>query len=568
MLRKFRLSDKLSNKNSIYLWLFLLTWLLINFFQSAFTELAHDEAYYWMYSRYLDWGYFDHPPVIALLIRLGYFLLPDEFGVRLLTSVMGTATIYIIYLLIDEEKRSLGLFVLLCFSIILVQSHVGGFLAIPDVPVVFFSALFLLIYKRYLKKDSYFLAILLGITGIAMLMSKYHGILILVFSLFAYLNIIHRRSFWIIPVVIILGMLPHLMWQIHHGFPSLKYHLLSRSSSYRFEHTFNYLYSQLLIAGPLVSILVLYAGFTYKAENLFEKTLKYNMIGIFVFFFLSSFKGHVEAHWTALAFIPLMVLANNRIRNSKIMKKWVSWLFVPSILLISFVRFAAIVQIFPGTVLAANELHNWPKWAHQIDSLSEGRKVVFTNSFQRPAKFSFYTHGKFATTLNNIYYRKNQYDIWDFEDSLQHQKVLLVQSRTPQGTIKTAVGESYHYQMVDDFMSYNNLKITANFDRIETYPDTKFTFIIKLLNTRNDSVIFKKESYIISMFHDGHKLIQRQILFKLDNTKLGPSGDIAIPLVIKSPIVPGKYKMLVSIITSNLDPGFNSPAFTLVVKNN
>ena len=178
------------------------------------------------------------------------------------------------------------------------------------------------------------------------------------------------------------------------------------------------------------------------------------------------------------------------------------------------------------------------------------------------------THGKFATTLNNIYYRKNQYDIWDFEDSLQHQKVLLVQSRTPQGTIKTAVGESYHYQMVDDFMSYNNLKITANFDRIETYPDTKFTFIIKLLNTRNDSVIFKKESYIISMFHDGHKLIQRQILFKLDNTKLGPSGDIAIPLVIKSPIVPGKYKMLVSIITSNLDPGFNSPAFTLVVKNN
>jgi hypothetical protein len=21
-----------------------------------------DEAYYWVYSKFLDWGYFDHPP--------------------------------------------------------------------------------------------------------------------------------------------------------------------------------------------------------------------------------------------------------------------------------------------------------------------------------------------------------------------------------------------------------------------------------------------------------------------------------------------------------------------------
>ena len=51
---------------------FLAIWLVINLIQSYFTELAHDEAYYWMYSKYLSWGYFDHPPMIALIIKIGY----------------------------------------------------------------------------------------------------------------------------------------------------------------------------------------------------------------------------------------------------------------------------------------------------------------------------------------------------------------------------------------------------------------------------------------------------------------------------------------------------------------
>jgi hypothetical protein len=42
--------------------LFYSAWLLINLIQAGSTELFDDEAYYWIYSRYPDWGYFDHPP--------------------------------------------------------------------------------------------------------------------------------------------------------------------------------------------------------------------------------------------------------------------------------------------------------------------------------------------------------------------------------------------------------------------------------------------------------------------------------------------------------------------------
>src|SRR5215216_5292804 len=37
---------------------------------ACWLELANDEAYYLLYSRFLQWNYFDHPPMVALSIRL------------------------------------------------------------------------------------------------------------------------------------------------------------------------------------------------------------------------------------------------------------------------------------------------------------------------------------------------------------------------------------------------------------------------------------------------------------------------------------------------------------------
>ena len=47
-------------------------------------DLLPTEAYYWNYSRHLDFGYLDHPPMVALLIRAGTTVFGNtEFGVRI-----------------------------------------------------------------------------------------------------------------------------------------------------------------------------------------------------------------------------------------------------------------------------------------------------------------------------------------------------------------------------------------------------------------------------------------------------------------------------------------------------
>ena len=50
----------------VLLWLGV--WWIANLVQAGFTELANDEAYYHMFAENLSWGYFDHPPMTALLV--------------------------------------------------------------------------------------------------------------------------------------------------------------------------------------------------------------------------------------------------------------------------------------------------------------------------------------------------------------------------------------------------------------------------------------------------------------------------------------------------------------------
>src|SRR3954468_11627560 len=57
---------------------------------AAWTPLTFDEAYYWTWSKHLAGGYYDHPPMVALVIRLGTMIAGDtEFGVRVVSILLA-----------------------------------------------------------------------------------------------------------------------------------------------------------------------------------------------------------------------------------------------------------------------------------------------------------------------------------------------------------------------------------------------------------------------------------------------------------------------------------------------
>ena len=83
-------------------------------------------------------------------------------------------------------------------------------------------------------------------------------------------------------------------------------------------------------------------------------------------------------------------------------------------------------SIFFRLISLKRNFINKKQWVEDINKLAGDRPVVFTNSYQRPAVYTFYT-GKFATYAWIILaYRKTQYDIWNFEEMVHGKQVLYV----------------------------------------------------------------------------------------------------------------------------------------------
>src|SRR5659263_49655 len=85
--------------------LFLIAWAILNLLQAWLTPLDNDEAYYWMYSKYLAWGYFDHPPMIALMIKIGYHFFHNELGLRLVVVLSQLVTLWVIWKTTEKERQ-------------------------------------------------------------------------------------------------------------------------------------------------------------------------------------------------------------------------------------------------------------------------------------------------------------------------------------------------------------------------------------------------------------------------------------------------------------------------------
>jgi 4-amino-4-deoxy-L-arabinose transferase-like glycosyltransferase len=83
--------------------------LLVRIAVGAATPLAFDEAYYWRWSKNLAAGYFDHPPMVAFVIRTGTVIAGDtELGVRLVSMLLAVPATWAVWrsaaLLFDDRK--------------------------------------------------------------------------------------------------------------------------------------------------------------------------------------------------------------------------------------------------------------------------------------------------------------------------------------------------------------------------------------------------------------------------------------------------------------------------------
>ena len=392
---------------------FLLFWVLQSVITAWQTELYSDEAYYWMYAQFLDWGYFDHPPGVAVMIWLGNFLGRNELAVRVFNILLMAGALAIIYATV--KPKNVLIFCLTLFSFLTL--HLSGFVALPDTPFFFFALVFMLAYRGFLRSASGWYTVALGASAAAMLYSKYHGVLVILFVILSNPRLLTKYRFYLAGGAGVLLFLPHILWQIQHEFPSLQYHLVDRGSSYKLSQTLDYVFGNVPFHGGLVSVALLVASFRYRAADIWEKALQWNLYGTLVFFLLITFKGqYIEPNWTIFCIFPLLYLGYRGVENASWFPAYrvTAVVFAGVLLLLKIHLIHPLVNIKKDRVW---EFHLSESFAQTVDRLSEG-EIIVANDYQSASLLNFYAPQPYYIPALNINSRANQYSLWRLDTLL------------------------------------------------------------------------------------------------------------------------------------------------------
>lgn len=529
------------NKNRQFFLVMLGIWFSINLVQAIFTELNHDEAYYWMYSNYLSWGYFDHPPMIGFIIRLFHFL-PGSLGVRFGTILLSTGTLFFTAKIVSRDLEIRPVFYLVYASVILF--HLSGFIAYPDNPLLFFTALWFYFLKRFIEKENIWDAVYLGLTAAALLYSKYHGILVLGCSVLGYIKLFKRKTFYLAIAVGAISYLPHIIWLYHTDFETIVFQLFGRTgASWKFSMVLEYIGGFLAVSGPLVAIPLWISASLYVSKSHMDRVLKFNLFGTILFFLLMSFKGRIEANWVITAMIPLVVLGYNLFL---LKPRWHKVVMVAAYLSLTIFFIARIYLISPKVIpglFSWTQFHNWDNWAMSVDSLAEERNVIFLNSYQKASKYTFYT-GKRAHSYNWYYYKKTQYHYWPIYKKMQGEPAIIFTNYNDNFDVLRIDGREEPYIKVDEYYSFEGIsvKLAKPSPSFSNDDSIQFTPIIKE-NFPQDIPV--KIAFLISK---NGNTIQRWDRFYRKNKTYS----------FKNELREGVYELKISLFVDPLPPGINS----------
>ena len=402
----------------VALWLGI--WWCANLLEAGCTQLANDEAYYHMFAERLAWGYFDHPPVTALCVWLGERLFGGELGVRFIFTLLQPLYLWVLWRLVRPtapQRRDASLYVMICAATLMLQLY--GFIAVPDGPLLFTSALFLWSFRNFAERRRG-AWLWMGVAMALMAYSKYHGALVVLFALAANVRLLRRPSLYAAGAVAALLLIPHLVWQYQHDWASFVYHLSSRNATFRLNYVTEFLVNMLVVFNPFFVPLYVQAWRKCRAQGALWRTLRWLPVAFIGFFLLSSLRGYVQPQWVIVAVFGLIALLFDYARRHPRTRRYVMRAGAVTVVLVALVR----VEMIFNPLGIRFEVFDNPESYGAIAAEAQGRPVVFRHGYAVAAKYAFYTGGE-AYCQPNIRYRTHQWQFRDDDDRFTGREVLV-----------------------------------------------------------------------------------------------------------------------------------------------
>jgi 4-amino-4-deoxy-L-arabinose transferase-like glycosyltransferase len=391
--------------------------LFVRLWLAGHLELMFDEAYYALWARNLAWCYLDHPPMVALWIRLSTLLFGNnEFGVRALGALAVTAGTGIIYALsfrLFGERANAAFAASLYCSMLLIGA--GAIIMTPDTPLLFFWGIALYALVRIFKHGAAGWWALVGLAVGLALQSKYSALLLGAGIVCAMIVVPRMRVWWRHPAPYLAGFLafaifvPVIAWNYHHGWASFTKQL-GRAGTGRL--TLRYVgelaVGQIGLLTPFAFVLA--AGGIALAlrrardpESEARILLLAVIAPLLVYFSLHSLQERIQGNWLAPAYPVLAILgseaafavASFRERGRRVID-FARHLAVPVGLgFIGITYLQALAAPLP--ISAARDptalLAGWSDLATNVQAIArrEGAAYVLTSSYALTSELTYYS---------------------------------------------------------------------------------------------------------------------------------------------------------------------------------
>lgn len=458
--------------------------ILLRLIVAAFTPLAFDEAYYWTWSKRLAGGYFDHPPMVAFVIRLGTLIAGDtQIGVRLASILLAIPMSWAVYrtaqMLFANERIASASAIFLNVTLIVA---VGTIIITPDAPLMVAASFVLYALAKVLTTGRGVWWIGVGVAVGLALLSKYTA-LYFGAAILLWLLIAKDMRRWLVTPWPYLGGLvslvvfsPVLFWNAdHHWVSFIKQFGRARVHSWSLNYFAELVPVQLAFATPSVFILGalgLYALWRRKDVSQSVRALiNASVLTLFCYMAWHSLHERVEGNWLApvypafaiaAAYAAFGTLWTGRLeRTVNGSQRTALPVGVVLFLLLILQVHSGIFTLFKRDPSVRTVGIGWPVLARDIEAAREvlGATCVLANDYGTAAMMMFYMPKGSCVAQ---YGDRIRWENWPEPDvSLLRDKVLMVGLRDAEALL----GNRYeHIERLQDLTRTRNGVVIQTFE--------------------------------------------------------------------------------------------------------
>jgi hypothetical protein len=427
--------------------------LLIKLALASWLPMTGDEAYFALWGRHPDYGFYDHPPMIGWILAAMLQLGQHPLIVRLPTVLLTTFVGWCIYRLL-RERNTVGA-CLVAILYLVSPINLLGVLVTTDTPLILFSLLSTLLLYRALQDDGLLYYALSGMAlGLAFL-SKYFAVLLGLAYLTYFATTVKTPARLRGLMLLIACSLPfagiNLYWNYAHCWSNIMFNLFNRNIDAAFSpgHVLFFVLVQIYLITPPVLF------YFYRQKTQCFATLKTQWLFACAFlvpmaaYAVLSFKKIIGVHWV-LSFYPFFYILLFFLLDEKALKactRFMVYFSAAHLMLIAAFALAPLsywkdTRYYPGLVM----MFETDKLVDQLEPYQDHHWA--TNGYVSAAMLSFYT-GRDVSVFGDGAHHARQDDILTDFNNLDGRSILILRKSEPKDVLYKPYFKSTRYRTLN-----------------------------------------------------------------------------------------------------------------------